>query len=114
MIAYKLFRLKANGSITSLFANKSRELPIGEWMDAECHPTKDLKVRPYWHCTSELSAPHLSKKGRVWCMVEMDGYVDMARPKSQGGKWYLANRIRIIGRSLSSDVVVPISNTIKL
>ena len=98
MLACKLFRQKANGSITSLFADKSRELPIGEWMDAECHPTKDLKVRPYWHCTSTPNAPHLSERGRVWMMVEMRDFNGMPRPKSKGEEWYLAGAIKIIGR----------------
>jgi hypothetical protein len=107
MLAYKLFRLKSNGSITSLFANKSRELPIGEWMDAECHPTKGLKERPFWHCTAEMNAPHLSPEGRVWMLVEMQDYSEMIRPSNQGEKWYLASRIRIIGFTLSSGRVKP-------
>ena len=98
MLAFKLFRLKANGSITSLFCNKSRELPIGEWMGAEIHPTKDLKVRPFWHCTTQPFAPHLTERGRVWMIIEMDGYVEMIRPKSQGEKWYLASNIKIISK----------------
>jgi len=96
MIAYKLFRKLRDGSITSLFIDKSKRLPIGEWMDAECHPTKGYKVRPYWHCTSTPHAPHLTNKGRVWMIVKIEGVEEFSRPQSQGGKWYLANRLKIL------------------
>jgi hypothetical protein len=31
-------------------------------MNAESHPTKGFALRPFWHCTSTPSAPHLSEK----------------------------------------------------
>ena len=96
MIAYKLCRLLKNGEITSLFINKKNRLPIGEWMKAENYPTKGFKERPFWHCTGKMDAPHLSKKNRVWCKVEIEDWEEFNRPDSQGGKWYLANRIKII------------------
>lgn len=95
MIAYKLFRELKSGDITSLFINKSKKLEKGIWMEAECFPTKGYKVRPFWHCTSKPIAPHLSEKNRVWLKVEMEEYTEFKRPKSQGGKWYLAQRIKI-------------------
>lgn len=55
-----------SGDITPLFINKSFRIPFNEWLEAESHPTKGFKVRPYWHCTSEPIAPHLSTKDRVW------------------------------------------------
>jgi len=84
-----------NGNITPLFINKSFKLPTNEWLQAESHPTKGFKLRPYWHCTSEPVAPHLSEKGRKWFEIEMEDYTEFKRPDSQGGLWYLANKIKI-------------------
>ena len=96
MIAYKLFRILKNGKITSLFINKTRRLPLHEWLDAECFPTKGFAVRPFWHCTEKPEAPHLTLKNRIWMKVEMEDFEEFKRPKSQGGKWYLAKRMKII------------------
>jgi hypothetical protein len=97
MIAYKLFRVKKSGEITPLFINKKKTLGLNEWLNAECHPTKGFKVRPFWHCTSKPEAPHLSTKNRQWFKIEMDEFTEFNRPNSQGGLWYLANKIKIIG-----------------
>ena len=96
MIAYKLFRVKKNGEITPLFINKTTSLKVGEWLSAECHPTKGFKIRPVWHCTSQPFAPHLSTKGRKWFKIEMEEFSKFNRPLAQGGLWYLANKIKII------------------
>lgn len=96
MLAYKLFRVLASGDITSLFINKSRKLPYNEWLNAESYPTKGFALRPFWHCTSQPNAPHLSENGRIWLPVEMDDYTIFERPQLQGGRWYLANKIRIL------------------
>jgi hypothetical protein len=94
--AYKLCRLLKDGSISPLFINKKKRLPIGEWMEAESHPTKGFAVRPFWHCCSETNAPHLSKKNRIWVEVEIDEYDIFNRPESQGGIWYLAKKMQVI------------------
>jgi hypothetical protein len=96
MICYKLCRLKKNGSITSLFINKQRELPFNEWLDAEELPKKGFAVRKGWHCTAKKLAPHLSMKNRVWVMCEINDFTYMLRPESQGGVWYLAERIKFL------------------
>ena len=96
MIAYKLCRKKKNGEITSLFIDKSKPLEFNKWLQAESHPTKGFAIRPHWHCTSEPIAPHLSEAGRVWVKIEMRDYKEFKRPKSQGGLWYLADRIKLI------------------
>lgn len=96
MIAYKLLRQLKNGELTPLFINKTQRIQIGEWMEAENHPTKGFKVRPFWHCTSEMNAPHLSKKGRVWCKVDIMEYTLFDRPQNQGGQWYLAKYMKIL------------------
>lgn len=96
MIAYKLFRQLKSGEITSLFINKTRRLPYDTWLKAERHPTNGFKIRPYWHCTIQPVARHLSEKDRIWRKVEMKEYTEFKRPESQGGIWYLAKYIKII------------------
>jgi hypothetical protein len=96
MIAYKLCRQLKNGEITPLFINKTKRMPFGEWMQAECHPTKGFAIRPFWHCTSRPHAPHLSEKGRVWVKVEIEDFTEFVRPDAQGGKWYLAGRMKML------------------
>ncbi len=98
MIAYKLFRVLKDGNITPLFIDKTNRLPIGEWLKAESHPTKGYKYRPFWHCTNQPVAPHLTEKGRVWYMVEIEEFEEQKRPEHQGGLWFLANRMKIIER----------------
>lgn len=97
MRAYKLFRKLKSGEITPLFINKKFRLPINVWLEAEEHPTKGYKFRPYWHCTSQPYAPHLTNKGREWYIVEMEDFTEFKRPEHQGGLWYLAKKIKIIG-----------------
>ena len=95
MTAYKLFRLKSNGSITSLFINKSAELPINKWMKASFYPTKGFKERFGWHSLIHKEAPHLSKNKRVWAEVEIKDFSEFERPASQGGKWFLSKYLKI-------------------
>jgi hypothetical protein len=94
--AYKLFTSHKDGSIASLFINKRRRIPFGVWLQAETIPTNGFAVRRGWHCTKKKSAPHLSKKGRTWCLVEIEGVTEFRRPASQGGLWYLAERMRVV------------------
>jgi hypothetical protein len=96
MIAYKLCRQLKSGEITSLFINKKNRLPFNQWLEAECHPTKGFKERPFWHCTHFPVAPHLSMKGRVWVKLEMEDFEIFERPASQGGQWFLAKKIKLI------------------
>lgn len=96
MIVYKLFGVRKNGTIRSLFINRKRKLSVGKWLKAESHPTKGYALRPFWHCTSQPVAPHLSEKNRKWYKVQMKDYEIFKRPESQGGIWYLAKKIKII------------------
>jgi len=96
MIAYKLFRVRKDGSIGSLFINRRERLPINKWLSAKPYPTKGYAYRPYWHCTSGPTAPHLSKNGRAWYKVQIKNYSALDRPEAQGGLWYLASSIKII------------------
>lgn len=64
-------------------------------MEVFAYPTEGFQVRPGWHCMSKKSAPHLSKKNRIWAEIEIKDFEVLNRPKNQGGKWYLAKWIRI-------------------
>ena len=108
--AYKLVRLKKNGSIGSLFINRNAEMPIGKWLEAENHPTKGFAERFGWHCCSTPYAPHLkenlkSGEKRIWVECEVEGITIYDRPESQGGKWILAS-LMYITRILSKDDVL--------
>lgn len=96
MVVYKLFRKLKDGSLAPLFINKKTRLKIGEWYDSEYHPTKGYAPRKGWHCTLSKNAPHLSKKNRVWCKIEVDDFEYYIRPESQGGTWVLAQKMKII------------------
>lgn len=100
-VAYKLFRVRRNGTIGPLFINRPLVVVPGEWMEAENHPTKGFAVRPGWHCTLVPVAPHLKtdlKSGEIrrWFKVEVEGITTFQRPESQGGTWVLAKRLRVL------------------
>ena len=97
MIAYKLFSVRKDGSIGSLFINRKIKLPKNEWLEAETHPTNGYKLRPFWHCCLKPIAPHLTLNGRKWYRVEIKDYIEMVRPTLQGGTWLLAKKIKILG-----------------
>jgi hypothetical protein len=96
MIGYKLFSLKKDGSIGPLFINRRLRLKVGEWYEAEDHPTKGFAHRPGWHACKDKHAPHLSHKDRVWAKVEIEDYQELERPASQGNTWYLANKLKVL------------------
>ena len=96
MMAFNLCRQLKNGDIRSLFINKKISLPFNQWLEAESHPTKGFKERPFWHCTSTPIAPHLSTKNRVWVKVEIEEFEIFERPSNQGGIWYLAKKIKLL------------------
>lgn len=98
MIAYKLLRLRKDGSLGPLFINRKQVIPEGYWLYAEYHPTKGYAKRCGWHVTSKPVAPHLSskKEKRVWKKVEIVNYGELPRPTSQGGMWYIAEWMRVI------------------
>ena len=96
MIGYKLFRQRKDGTLGPLFINRRQRLSVGKTYIAEEHPTKGFAFRPGWHICSEMNAPHLSKKDRVWARVSFSKYTKHLRPKSQGGLWYTANKMKIL------------------
>ena len=99
MYAYKLLRVRKNGSLGPLFINRKQVITPGDWMEAEFHPTKGYAERKGWHCTAKPIAPHLSKKNRVWKRVEIRNYERVQRPESQGGLWYLAQEMRVVKKN---------------
>lgn len=96
MVAYKLMRLRKDGTLGSLFINKRAVIPVGEWLVAQDHTTKGFASRPGWHCLLQPVAPHLSNKGRVWVRCEVEDYQLFERPENQGGKWVLAQRMKVV------------------
>lgn len=98
MIAYKLFRVRRDGSIGPLFICRKARIPVGKWLRARAIRTPGYAFRPGWHCCSKPVAPHLSKVGRRWYKVEIAGHFERhERPESQGGLWYVARFIKVIG-----------------
>lgn len=93
--AYKLLKLRKDGSVGSLFMNCRRKLPLNVWLKAESHRTEGFAYRPLWHTVPSKNAPHLSKKGRVWAEVSVRGVTEFKKPKYQGGKWLLAKYLKI-------------------
>ena len=103
-LAYKLFRIRKDGTIGSLFINQKQRIPIGKWVMAEDHPTKGYAHRPGWHCTIKPLAPHLTMKGRTWYEVIIEDFVEHLRPKNQGGLWFLAQRMKLVKRLEEKEV----------
>jgi hypothetical protein len=96
MRAYKLFRLRKDGSLGSLYINKKEKLQVGIWLVAKEYPTKGYSTRKGWHTLAKPDAPHLKKTGRIWIPVEIQKYKSINRPVNQGGLWYIAQRMRIL------------------
>ena len=97
MRAYKLFRVRKDGTLGPLFINARQRIELGRWYEAEDHPTKGYAHRPGWHCGREPNAPHLSEEGRTWFEVDIRDYYIFPRPAHQGGRWLIAKRMRVIG-----------------
>lgn len=96
MRAYKLFRVRKDGSLGSLFINARDRLPVGEWLKAKTHPTDGFQVRTGWHCLPRPEAPHLSMKDRQWFEVSVKGVERLSRPHGQGTMWYIAEQMKIV------------------
>ena len=85
---YKLFEMDRLGNLYPLFIDKKTIYPIGQWIQAENHPTAGFAKRPGIHVGQICSAPWLmsadgtykSQRGkhwkRVWCEVECNTTID--------------------------------------
>ena len=96
MKAFKLLRVRNDGSLGPLFINRRQRIPLGEWLTSEDHPTKGYARRPGWHTVGRPHAPHLSPKGRAWFVVQIKDYEQIKRPASQGARWYLAKQMMVL------------------
>lgn len=95
--AFKLFRIRKDGTLGSLFIDRRTIRSIGIWMQAEDHPTPGYQHRKGWHCFKTQEAPHLTEKGRIWQPVLVSCFLVVERPIAQGGVWYLAQQMKIVG-----------------
>lgn len=93
--AYKLIRLRKDGTLGPLFIGRKIVIPIRKWIKARAIRTPGFAFRPGWHACSKPLAPHLSTVGRVWCRVSLRGAERHERPQSQGGLWYVAKQLRV-------------------
>ena len=94
--AYKLLRVRKDGSIGPLFVNRKQRITVGEWIEAIDGKPKNLANRPGWHTTHSPEAGHLSMKDRRWYEVRIKDYYEFPRPVNQGGMWYISKWIKII------------------
>jgi hypothetical protein len=94
--AYKLLRLRKDGSLGPLFIDRKLRIPVNRWCKAKAVPTKGFAFRPGFHACANPVAPHLSKKDRVWCKVLLRGVTPHLRPDCQGGLWFTANHLKVV------------------
>jgi hypothetical protein len=97
MKAYKLVRMRKDGSLGPLFIDAKLRLTFNEVLKAKAVPTTGFAFRPGWHTCAKPLAPHLSKKGRCWIRVEISGKIKKHhRPQSQGGLWYTSSKMKVL------------------
>lgn len=101
MRCYKLFKIRKDGSIGSLFINASERYSMNVWMDAKSYKKDGFAFRPGWHCLKKANAPHLKMKLssgeiRKFFEVEIEDFEQFERPENQGGIWFLAQKMKII------------------
>lgn len=108
--AYKLFRVRKDGSLGPLFIGASQRIQLGEWLEAEDIPTKGYAHRPGWHSGALPDAPHLSERGRVWVECEIKEFYKFIRPKNQGGYWWISKWLKA-NRILTDEEVVALRST---
>ena len=93
--AYKLLRVRRDGTLGLLFINRKQVIPVNQWLEAKPGCTDGFAFRPGWHACSKKLDPHLSKRGFVWCQVLLHDVREPYRPEAQGGLWYTAGWMRI-------------------
>lgn len=104
VVGYKIFHVRRDGTIGPLFINRKQVVPQGEWLPAEDPgPQKGYAHRPGWHAAPAPEAPHLmSRSGKLapdrkWYKVHLRDAEKIKRPKAQGGHWFLAKHMKVIG-----------------
>ena len=96
IVAYKLMRIRKNGTLGSLFIKRKAIIPVGIWMESEDIKTPGYAHRPGWHVTRSPNAPHLKMNGRIWVKMMVKDFVELIRPEAQGGVWWLAKWLKIL------------------
>ena len=104
VIAYKLLRVRSDGTLGTLFINRQQVIPFNQWLQAEPHETPGYAYRPGWHAALTANAPHLKMKlakgeVRQWFMVELLDPRLYDRPESQGGTWVLGSAMRVMKKA---------------
>lgn len=102
-IAYKLVRMRKDGTLGPMFIQRGRlyKLGVKEIASFMCTPPHGFTKRPGFHCCTQPRAPHIKLKlkngeRRVWCEVEVEDYTEFHRPECQGGTWLLAKYMTIL------------------
>lgn len=104
MVAFKLVRVREDGSLGSLFVRRSRRLPVGKWIkaDLKVRPRDRvagggvLKLRPGWHAAEKPALAHLTRTGRAVFKVRLRKNVK--RHIGPQGVWYTADEMYIMWR----------------
>jgi hypothetical protein len=104
VIAYKLLRVRSDGTLGTLFINRQQVIPFNQWLQAGEYKTKGYALRPGWHATLKPEAPHLKMQlangeVRQWYMVELINERVYNRPESQGGTWVLGSAMRVMKKA---------------
>lgn len=94
--AYKLLRLRKNGTLGPLFIDRKLVFLPNKWHKAKAVHTKGFAFRPGFHACIKPYAPHLTTNGRVWCKVRLKGIKKYERPECQGGTWFTAKHLKIV------------------
>lgn len=95
-LAYKLFRVRKDGTLGSLFINRAQRIPVGRRVKAYAHRTDGFAYRPGWHACHVPTAPHLTEKGRRWYAVLLEDFKEHEKPPSQGGLWFTARYMTVL------------------
>ena len=105
MEAYKLLRVRADGTLGSLNTDIGRKLPIGEWLRAGNHARPGRTPHPGWHALTEPASKHFRDfPGRKWYRVELQNVTPYPRPDEM---WLVAECMRILApvESEKSDAI---------
>jgi hypothetical protein len=94
MKAYKLFRVRKDGSLGSLYINRRARYTPGYWYHFEEVPTKGFGWRPGFHALPQPEASWINEKEeRVWYHVELKRVTVHLTHK---GEWYTAEEMKVL------------------
>jgi hypothetical protein len=77
MIAYKLFRVRRDGSIGPLFINRNLRIPVGVPLPAEAHRTPKFWLAVYTRKRIDQKRDNRSRSVQMWIVQEF-----------VAGKWF--------------------------